>query len=67
MLMGAQLEAIKQTKVNMTVWLADYNLATDNHAAYSRQRDEIASVLKTYGADHVGGGALSEFVSYGLC
>jgi exo-beta-1,3-glucanase (GH17 family) len=49
------LEAIKQTKVNMTVWLGDYTIPTDNHAAYIRQRDVIVDALKTYGADHVGG------------
>jgi hypothetical protein len=52
----AQLEAIKQTKVNMTVWLGDYNVATDNRAAYTRQRDAITAALTTYGTDHVGGG-----------
>jgi hypothetical protein len=56
---GKQLEAIKQTKVNMTVWLGDYNVATDNRAAYTRQRDAITAALTTYGTDHVGGGAPS--------
>ncbi|KAI0955615.1 hypothetical protein AcV7_006234 [Taiwanofungus camphoratus] len=48
------LEAIKQTKVNMTVWLADYNVPT-NATAYSEQRDTILDAIKTYGTDHVGG------------
>lgn len=39
----------------MTVWLADYNVATDNHTAYQRQRDAITAALTTYGTDHVGG------------
>ncbi|PCH39399.1 glycoside hydrolase family 17 protein [Wolfiporia cocos MD-104 SS10] len=48
------LEAIKQTKVNMTVWLANYIVAT-NSTPYERQRDEIMDALKTYGTDQVGG------------
>lgn len=51
---ATQLEAIKQTKVNMTVWLADYNVPT-NATAYSEQRDTILDAIKTYGTDHVGG------------
>jgi hypothetical protein len=43
----------------MTVWLGDYNVATDNRAAYTRQRDAITAALTTYGTDHVGGGAPS--------
>lgn len=49
------LEAIKQTKVNMTVWLGDYTIPTDDHAAYKRQRDDIVDAIKTYGTDNVGG------------
>jgi len=49
------LEAIKQTKVNMTVYLGNYAIATDNGAAYQRQRDEIKSAIQTYGTDHIGG------------
>jgi len=49
------LEAIKQTKVNMTVYLANYALATDNGTAYRRQRDEINAAITTYGVDHIGG------------
>lgn len=49
------LEAIKQTKVNMTVWLGNYPIATDNGAAYQRQRDEIKAALQTYGTSNIGG------------
>ncbi|EPT05523.1 hypothetical protein FOMPIDRAFT_158561 [Fomitopsis schrenkii] len=48
------LEAIKQTKVNMTAWLAVYNVP-DNATAYEEQRDKVVDALKTYGPDHVGG------------
>ncbi|KAI0091088.1 glycoside hydrolase superfamily [Irpex rosettiformis] len=47
------LEAIKQTKVNMGVYLGIYNVPTDAGAAYVRQRDTIVDALKTYGTDHV--------------
>jgi exo-beta-1,3-glucanase (GH17 family) len=50
-----QLEAINQTKVNMTVYLGNYPIATDNGAAYMRQRDILKSVLQTYGTGHVDG------------
>jgi len=49
------LEAIKQTKVNMTVYLANYPAANDNGTAYQRQRDTIKQALQTYGTDHVAG------------
>jgi hypothetical protein len=39
----------------MTVWLANYPIATDNNAAYNRQRDLIKSAIQIYGTDHVGG------------
>jgi hypothetical protein len=52
---GLQLDAIKQTKVDMQVYLGNYPIATDNGAAYKRQRDLILDALKTYGADHVAG------------
>ena len=32
----------------MTVFLANYPIATDNGTAYQRQRDEIQLALKTY-------------------
>jgi len=37
------------------VYLANYPVATDNNAAYYRQRDLIDSALQTYGTDHIGG------------
>ena len=49
-----QLEAIKQTKVNMSAWLAVYNVP-DNATAYEEQAEKVIDALKTYGADHVGG------------
>lgn len=50
-----QLEAIKQTKVNMTVYLANYPVSNDNGVAYQRQRDTIKAALQTYGTDKVAG------------
>ncbi|KAJ6532031.1 glycoside hydrolase family 17 protein [Mycena capillaripes] len=49
------LEAITQTKVDMTVWLGNYAIATDNGAAYDRQRDAIKAAIQKYGVAHVGG------------
>ncbi|KAJ7653486.1 glycoside hydrolase family 17 protein [Mycena rosella] len=49
------LEAIKQTKVDMTVFLGNYPVPSDGGAAYVRQRDLIKNALQTYGADHVAG------------
>ncbi|KAF8638484.1 hypothetical protein AX17_002173 [Amanita inopinata Kibby_2008] len=49
------LEAIKQTKVDMQVWLGNYNLPDDNDAAYIRQRDVIKDVIQTYGTDNIAG------------
>jgi len=48
------LEAIRQTKVNMTVYLANYPIDTDP-APYLRQRDAIVDALKTYGTNNVAG------------
>ncbi|KAF8915330.1 glycoside hydrolase family 17 protein [Mucidula mucida] len=48
------LEAIKQTKVNMKVYLGNYPTA-DSTTAYERQRDTIKEALQTYGADNVAG------------
>ncbi|EPQ52588.1 glycoside hydrolase family 17 protein [Gloeophyllum trabeum ATCC 11539] len=48
------LEAIKQTKVNMTVWLANYNIPTDK-TPYTRQKQAIQEAIQTYGTDHIGG------------
>ncbi|KAF7301932.1 Glycoside hydrolase family 17 protein [Mycena indigotica] len=47
------LEAIKQTKVDMSVYLGIYPIPSDAGAAYVRQRDIIKSALQTYGTDHV--------------
>jgi len=49
------LEAIKQTKANLTVFLANYPIPTDNGAAYYRQRDLITQAIQTYGTDHIAG------------
>jgi len=49
------LEAIKQTKVNMTVFLGNYPIATDNGTAYERQRNELKAAIQTYGTDHISG------------
>jgi exo-beta-1,3-glucanase (GH17 family) len=49
------LEAIKQTKVDMQVYLGNYVLATDNGTAYTRQRDVIKQAIQTYGTDHIAG------------
>ena len=48
------MEAIKQTKVDMQVFLGNYVVEGDP-AAYERQRDVIKSALQTYGADNVAG------------
>ena len=39
----------------MTVWLANYPIATDNGTAYERQRDEIQQALQTYPTNLVAG------------
>jgi exo-beta-1,3-glucanase (GH17 family) len=49
------LDAIQQTKVNMTVFLGNYVIATDNNAAYNRQRDLIKEAIQTFGTDHIDG------------
>jgi exo-beta-1,3-glucanase (GH17 family) len=48
------LEAIKQTKVDLSVFLGIYPIPDDN-TAYTRQRDAVKEALTTYGADHVAG------------
>ena len=50
----AQLEAIKQTKVDMQVYVGNY-VVSDDIAVYQRQRDAIKDALQTYGTDHVAG------------
>lgn len=49
------LEAIKQTKTNISVYLGNYVVADDNGAAYQRQRDVIKQAIQTYGTDHIAG------------
>jgi hypothetical protein len=39
----------------MSVFLANYPIATDNGAAYYRQRDLITQAIQTYGTDHIAG------------
>jgi exo-beta-1,3-glucanase (GH17 family) len=51
----AQLEAIRQTKVDMEVYLGNYNLPTDNNIAYNRQKQAIKDVITTYGTGHMAG------------
>ncbi|KAI0044169.1 glycoside hydrolase family 17 protein [Auriscalpium vulgare] len=48
------LEAIKQTKVNISVFLGNYPVPTDN-TAYTRQRDTIIAAIQTYGTDNIAG------------
>lgn len=49
-----QLEAIKQTKVDMKAFLGNYVLPLDNEA-YKRQRDVIGKAIQTYGPGHIAG------------
>jgi len=50
-----QLEAIKETKVDMQVFLGNYPAATDGGEAYARQRDIIKQAIQDYGTDHIAG------------
>jgi exo-beta-1,3-glucanase (GH17 family) len=50
-----QLEAVRQTKVDMQVYLGNYNVPNDNNAAYDRQKAEIQNVIQTYGTNHISG------------
>ncbi|KAF8740088.1 hypothetical protein AX14_008721 [Amanita brunnescens Koide BX004] len=49
------LEAIKQTKVDMQVYLGDYNVPNDDDASYNRQKGEILQVIQTYGTNNIAG------------
>ncbi|KAI0247641.1 glycoside hydrolase superfamily [Lactifluus subvellereus] len=49
------LEAIKQTKVDLSVFAGIYPIPTDQNAAYTRQRDLVMDAIKTYGTDHIAG------------
>ncbi|OBZ72004.1 putative glucan endo-1,3-beta-glucosidase btgC [Grifola frondosa] len=46
------LEAIKQTKVDLKVYLANYPIPT-NSTPYTRQRDAIIEAIQTYGTDNI--------------
>jgi exo-beta-1,3-glucanase (GH17 family) len=48
------LEAVKQTKVDVEVFVGNYVVA-DDHDAYLRQREAIKSAIETYGTDHIAG------------
>jgi len=48
------LEAIKQTKVNMSVYAGNYVLPSDN-VSYTRQRDALMNALQTYGTTNIAG------------
>jgi exo-beta-1,3-glucanase (GH17 family) len=48
------LEAIKQTGVDMEVFLGNYVLP-DEPTAYTRQRDTLREAIETYGTDHIEG------------
>ncbi|KAF8974172.1 glycoside hydrolase family 17 protein [Flammula alnicola] len=48
------LEAIKQTKVDMQVYLGNFVVDGDT-TAYERQRDVLKSAIQTYGTDHIAG------------
>jgi len=57
------LDAIQQTKVNITVYIANYPISTDNNAAYDRQRGELENAIQTFGATHIAGMAVgNEFM-----
>ncbi|GAA6020538.1 hypothetical protein JCM11491_000787 [Sporobolomyces phaffii] len=47
------LQAIQDTKINMTVWLGAY--IGDNTTVNAQQQDWIIDALDKYGVDHVGG------------
>ncbi|KAG9102424.1 hypothetical protein FS749_000014 [Ceratobasidium sp. UAMH 11750] len=47
------LQAIKDTKVNLEVFVGIY--VNDDDTAYTRQRDLIKDAITTYGVDHIAG------------
>jgi len=49
------LEAVKQTKVNMDVFLGNYPQPNDNGTEYQKQKTAIVDAIKTYGTDHIAG------------
>jgi len=48
------LEAIRQTKVDVEVYVGNY-VVTNDASAYQRQRQAIKEALETYGTDHIAG------------
>ncbi|KAL0949275.1 hypothetical protein HGRIS_009353 [Hohenbuehelia grisea] len=48
------LEAIKQTKTDIQVFLGNYPVPSDP-TVYTRQRDIIKQAIQTYGTDHIAG------------
>ncbi|KJA29923.1 glycoside hydrolase family 17 protein [Hypholoma sublateritium FD-334 SS-4] len=48
------LEAVKQTKVDVEVFLGNFVVDGDT-GAYERQRDVIKSAIETYGTEHIAG------------
>jgi exo-beta-1,3-glucanase (GH17 family) len=39
----------------MEVFVGIYNMASDDHEAYQRQRDLIKDAIETYGTKHIAG------------
>ncbi|KAG7096700.1 hypothetical protein E1B28_004114 [Marasmius oreades] len=48
------LEAIRQTKTNLQVFLGNYVIPSDS-TPYSRQKELIKQAIQTYGTDHIAG------------
>ncbi|THH32245.1 hypothetical protein EUX98_g1958 [Antrodiella citrinella] len=48
------LDAIAQTKVDMQVYLAIYNIPTDS-TPYTRQKGEIQTAIETFGTNNIAG------------
>jgi len=51
---GMVLEAIKQTKVDMEVFIGNFVVEGDD-TAYKRQRDVIKEMIEKYGTQHIAG------------
>jgi exo-beta-1,3-glucanase (GH17 family) len=47
------LDAIQQTKVNMSVVVANYPIATDNGSAYTTQAVLLEHAIQTFGTDNI--------------
>lgn len=39
--------------MDLSVYLGVYNVPTDNHVAYNRQKALVTDAIKTYGTDHI--------------